>query len=156
TGPLKQEQIETIKAWIEQGAEWPDALANEADRPPINPKAVTAVESLRTGDLRGFEKAVAADANLLNARGPEGSRPFMYAVLYGGVDVLERLLRKGAAPNRRNDAGASALMWAASDLDKTRLLLDHGAEINARSDELRTPLTICRRTAARNTSCEAV
>ena len=30
--PLSEEQISTIKSWIEQGAEWPDALANEADR----------------------------------------------------------------------------------------------------------------------------
>src|SRR5215475_13925913 len=66
TGPLKQEQIETIKTWIEQGAEWPDALANEVERPPINPKAVAAVELLRSGNLGGFEKAVTADPNLLN------------------------------------------------------------------------------------------
>ena len=31
TGPLKPEQIDTIKHWIEQGADWPDALANEAE-----------------------------------------------------------------------------------------------------------------------------
>src|SRR5436190_1319207 len=29
-GALKPEQIDTIKRWIEQGADWPDALANEA------------------------------------------------------------------------------------------------------------------------------
>jgi ankyrin repeat protein len=145
SGPLKQEQIETIKTWIEQGAEWPDALANEEDRPPINPQAVAAVELLRSGNLGGFEKAVAADPGLLNARGPEGSTPFMYAALYCGADVLARLLQKGADPNRRNDSGASALMWAASDLNKTRLLLDHGAEVNAHSDELRTPLMIASR-----------
>jgi ankyrin repeat protein len=142
TGPLKQEQIETIKTWIDHGAEWPDTLANEAERLPINPKAVAAVELLHAGDVRGFEKAVGADPTLLNARGPEGSTPFMYAVLYCGVDALGRLLRKGADPNRRNDAGATALMWAANDLEKTRLLLDHRAEVNARSDELRTPIMI--------------
>src|SRR5690349_8329145 len=27
TGPLRPEQIATIKAWIDQGADWPDALA---------------------------------------------------------------------------------------------------------------------------------
>src|SRR5690242_15819231 len=27
TGPLKPEQIAVIKTWIEQGAEWPDALS---------------------------------------------------------------------------------------------------------------------------------
>src|SRR5690242_13056748 len=28
TGPLKPEQVEVVKRWVEQGAEWPDALAN--------------------------------------------------------------------------------------------------------------------------------
>ena len=38
TGPLKPDQINIIKTWIDQGADWPDALANEAEVPPINPR----------------------------------------------------------------------------------------------------------------------
>jgi hypothetical protein len=82
TGPLRREQIQTIKTWIDQGAEWPDSLANEADLPPLNPKAVAMVEALHNSDLREFIKFVEEDAKLLNARGPEGSTPFMYAVIY--------------------------------------------------------------------------
>src|SRR6266481_7951771 len=145
TGPLRPEQIKTIKTWIDQGADWPDSLANEAELPPLNPKAVAMVEALRTGDLRGFKKSVAEDAKLLNARGPEGSTPFMYAVLYTGAKTLEQLLKQGADPNKRNDANATALMWAATDLEKTRLLLDHGADVNARSNDMRTPLMIAAR-----------
>src|ERR1700685_2614308 len=40
TGPLRREQINMIKTWIDQGADWPDSLANEAEVPPLNPKAV--------------------------------------------------------------------------------------------------------------------
>src|SRR5439155_18732878 len=40
SGPLKPEDVTVIKAWIDQGASWPDELANEADLPPLNPKAV--------------------------------------------------------------------------------------------------------------------
>ena len=65
-------------------------------------------------------KSVAEDPKLLNARGPEGSTPFMYAVLYTGVPTLEQLLKQGADVNKRNDANATALMWAATDLEKTR------------------------------------
>ncbi|HEV2177636.1 MAG TPA: ankyrin repeat domain-containing protein [Terriglobia bacterium] len=142
SGPLSAEQIATIKAWIDQGAEWPDALANEADLPPLNPQAVSLVEALHAGDLKTFMKFVAEDPTLLNARGPEGSTPFMYAVLYLDAATLEQLLKKGADPNLRNDAKATALMWAATSIEKTRVLLAHGADVNARSDDARTPLMI--------------
>ena len=31
---LTAEQIGLLRAWIDQGAEWPDAMANEVDDPP--------------------------------------------------------------------------------------------------------------------------
>src|SRR5208337_3882244 len=102
TGPLRPEQVKTIKAWIEQGAEWPDSLANEIDLPPLNPKAVAMVEALRTANQQAFDKMVAQDAKLLNARGPEGSTPFQYAVLYTSAATLERLIKQGAGVNKHN------------------------------------------------------
>lgn len=139
TGPLKPEQIATITAWIEQGAPWPDALANEADLPPPNPMAVAIVMAMRTDDQRPL---MAASVDLLNARGPEGSTPFMYAVLYTDAAMLDALIKKGANVNAQNDAHATALMWAASDLDRTRVLVNGGAQVNAKSDDNRTPLMI--------------
>src|ERR1019366_8108156 len=41
TGALRPKQLQIVKAWIEQGAEWPDSLANEIELPPLNPKAVS-------------------------------------------------------------------------------------------------------------------
>jgi ankyrin repeat protein len=84
TGPLRPEQISIIKAWIDQGADWPDAIANEVDLPPLNPKAIAMVEALRADDQKAFWKYVTEDPKLLNARGPDGSTPFMYAVLQSG------------------------------------------------------------------------
>ncbi|HEY1221830.1 MAG: ankyrin repeat domain-containing protein [Bryobacteraceae bacterium] len=142
TGALHPEQIQIIKAWIEQGAEWPDSWANEIELPPLNAKAVSMVETLRAADRQAFNKMVAEDPKLLNARGPEGSTPFLYAVLYTDAATLERLIQQGADPNKRNDAGATALMWAALDLEKTRVLVAHGADVNARSDDARTALMV--------------
>jgi ankyrin repeat protein len=145
TGPLHPEQIATIKNWIDQGADWPDSLANEVELPPLNPKAVAMVDALHEGDLQRFMKSVDEAPSLLNARGPGGSSPFMYAVLYTGLPTLERLLKQGADVNKRDDANAAALLWAASDLEKTRLLVDHGADVNARSSDMRTPLMVAAR-----------
>lgn len=139
TGPLKPEQIAVIKRWIEEGADWPDALSTEAPQPPLDPKGVALVESLRTGNRQPL---LHADAKLLNARGPEGSTPFMYAVLYGDTALVEQLLKKGANPNAKNDIGATALMWAATNAAKTRVLVNHGADVNAISYLQRSPLMI--------------
>jgi ankyrin repeat protein len=142
---LRPEQVAIVKTWIDQGADWPDSLANEEELPPLNPSALAMVEALRNDDLRSFMKMAEADPTLLNARGPEGSTPLMYAVLYSDTSTLARLLKLGADPNKRNDANATALMWAARDLKKTRLLVGHGADVNARSDDHRTPLMIAAR-----------
>lgn len=145
TGALKPEQIDTLRRWIEQGADWPDALANEAELPPVSPEAAAMVDALHEGDLPKFRKFVAQDAKLLNARGPEGSTPFMYAVLYTNAATLEQLLKLGADPNKKNNANATALMWAATEIEKTKMLLSHGADVNARSSDMRTPLMIAAR-----------
>jgi ankyrin repeat protein len=145
TGDLRPEEVATLKNWIDQGAEWPDALSNEAELPPLNPDAVAMVEELHNGNLTAFLKAAVAKPALLNARGPEGSTPFMYAVLYSNATTLAQLLKMGADVNAHNDANATALMWAAKDIDKTRLLVDHGADVNVRSDDLRTALMIAAR-----------
>lgn len=144
-GALRPEQIDTIKRWIDQGADWPDALSNEAETAPLDPRAVAMVNSLQAGDAQAFMSSAARDPKLINARGPEGSTPFMYAVLYADIPALERLLQQGADVNKRNDANATALMWAAGDLEKTRLLVTHGADVNARSSDMRTPLIIAAR-----------
>src|SRR6266852_9131711 len=60
-GALRPEQIATIKAWLDQGAEWPDALANEASPPPADPRATRAMDALRAGDVRAFKSLAAAD-----------------------------------------------------------------------------------------------
>ena len=152
TGELKPEQVAMIQAWIDQGAEWPDALANETELPPLNDEAIALVNMLHEGKLAEFMKTVAAKPALLNGRGPEGSTPFMYAVTYVDVATIARLIKLGADVNAHNDANGTALMWAAHDLEKTRLLVAHGANVNVVSADFRTPLMI----AARKPGGEAI
>jgi len=145
TGPLPVERIEIIKNWIDQGAEWPDAASGETPAPPPDAKATRLMLALRGGDRQAFQKLLRKDAQAVKAKGPGGSTPLMYAVLYGDADAVRLVLRSGADPNVQNDAGATALMWAVTDLEKTRLLVAAGADVNARSDDGRTPLLIASR-----------
>ena len=142
TGPLKPEQVEIVKAWIDQGAEWPDDLSGETPPTQADPRATRLMTTLRSGDLQLFRKALARDPGAARLRGPNGSTPLMYAALYGDSSAMQLLLTHGADPNARNDAGATALMWAVDDLEKTRLLVRHGADVNACSYDERTPLLI--------------
>ena len=142
SGPMKADEIAVIKAWIDQGAEWPDELAGEVDLPPVDPEAVALIEVLRSGDRASFLKRVTEKPELLNARGPNGATPFMFAVLYSDAKTLGRLVELGADPKKASDANITPLMWAAFDLEKIRLLVKHGADVNARSDDGRSVLFI--------------
>jgi ankyrin repeat protein len=142
TGPLRAEQIAIIKAWLDQGAEWPDEFAGEIPAAPVDPRAMRLVEALRRGNRASFTRLAAAEPRVGSLRGPGGSTPLMYAVLYSDAAAVRALLDGGADPNVRNDAGAVALMWAANDVEKTRLLLDRGAKVEAKSDDGRTALLI--------------
>jgi ankyrin repeat protein len=139
---LESDQIQTVKMWIDQGAEWPDDLSGDAPATQASPRATRLMRLLRSGDIRLFRQALARDPGAAQLRGPNGSTPLMYAALYGDVPAMQLLLARGADPNARNDAGATALMWAVNDLKKTRLLVRHGADVNERSSDGRTPVLI--------------
>jgi ankyrin repeat protein len=141
TGALAADQIAIVRAWLDQGAEWPDSLAGDAPAVPPDPRAQPLIAALRRGDAQAFA-ALAAEPTTGNLRGPGGSTPLMFAAAYGTAGDVKRLLEGGADPNVRNDAGATALMWAVGDPSKTRLLLEAGADVHARSADGRTPLLV--------------
>jgi ankyrin repeat protein len=143
---LAPQEIEILRQWIDEGAHWPDELANEADAPPADPAALALIAQIRDaragGNRQSVLHAIAREPRLLNARGPEGSTPLMFAALYGDRELLRTALAAGGNPNHANDGGATALMWAANDAEKVRVLLEAGANPNADSVFGRTPLWI--------------
>jgi len=78
--------------------------------------SVAMVEALRKSDLASFPEAGCGGSEVAQ-RARAGRRAT-------GADPR----KQGADPDKRNYADATALLWASSDLEKTRLLLEHGAE----------------------------
>jgi len=139
-GPLRAEQIELIRAWIDQGADWPDSLAGDAPPSVPDAQAVRIMDALRQGNDQLFLKQVRQYPKAVNRKGAGGFTPLMYAALYGTASSVRLLLERGADPNLRNDVNATALLYALDSPEKTRLLLERGADANARSDEDLVPL----------------
>ena len=139
---LSADEIAILKRWIDEGAHWPDALANERPLPPENPRATRVGELIRSSRYAAALQEVRRTPAVVNEPGSGGSTPLMYAALYGTSAVVAELLKAGADPNARNHVGATALMWAIDDGDKVKLLLDAGADVNAASDFGRQPLML--------------
>ena len=142
TGPLPASEIATIKAWIDEGVEWPDDLAGLSLSPPVDPEAERLTRSIRDGDRDAEEAQLRDRPASVHGRAAGGTTPLMAAALYGDAVLVTRLLAMGADARASNVAGATALMWALPDTAKMRLLLDAGADVNARTEERRTALWI--------------
>jgi len=88
----------------------------------------------------------------LNATDPDGTTALMYAILNAHFDTAAVLVEKGADPNVADIKGTTALYWAVDmhtmgtmmgrpaprmvdkldAADLVRMLIDHGADVNAR------------------------
>ena len=127
-GPLRTEQINLFKAWIDEGAVWPGEKAAAGADGGWTPLMKAAVY----GDAAAVRAALETLADP-NARNDDGATALMYA-----VDNLEKtkvLLDGGANPNLRSGEGRTALLIAAGwpgSYPVVKLLLENGADVKAR------------------------
>jgi ankyrin repeat protein len=103
-----------------------------------SPQLLAAIHRGSTSEVERLLKS-GVDANAVDA---DGVPALMTATLFAGADMVELLLSNRADPTRTGPGGATALMWAVPDVEKMRRLIDHGANVNARSETDRTALLV--------------
>ena len=77
-----------------------------------------------------------------NAYDDDSDDVLINAAIYASSDCMKLLLKKKANPNLKNKYGQTPLMLCTHDLDKMKLLLQYGADINAKSNSQNTALFI--------------
>lgn len=152
-------EIALVRAWIDQGVNWPEGQSLTAPRSPAPssgpaPTDTTAATDakgshgifahIRHGDTRAIAAAL-ADRSILEVRDDRGNTPLIQGAFYLDAAALDLFLERGADANAANGAGATALMRAVGDLPKVRALLKRGARVDTKSTAGHTALMIaCR------------
>ncbi|HET9469413.1 MAG TPA: ankyrin repeat domain-containing protein [Vicinamibacterales bacterium] len=140
TGPLSDEEIGILRAWIDQGAEFRTEIRAEAPPRPVDPKAAAVIAAVRSRDRATLASLIAGDPALVRSADTGGSTPLHHAAGFGTVESLGLLIDKGADVNAKNRRGSTPLFWAIHDEAKVRLLVSRGATINVKQIEGRTPV----------------
>src|SRR5687767_4986261 len=115
TGPLSDEEINLLRAWIDQGADFRTEIRAEAPPRPVDPKVAAVIAAVRTRDRATLETLIAADPALVTATDAGGSTPLHHAAGFGASDSLAFLIDKGADVNAKNRRGSTPLFWALQD-----------------------------------------
>src|SRR5688500_14390320 len=140
TGALLPDEIAVLRAWIDQGAEFRNDVADEAPAKPIDPRLAALIAAVRSGTRAPVASLLTANRDLVTAKDPAGSTLLHHAAGFGALDTLTLLLDAGADVNAQNRRGSTPLHWAIDDEAKVRVLLTRGAGVNTRQVEGRTPL----------------
>lgn len=138
TGPLSDDEIGILRAWIDQGADFRTEIRQEAAPASVDLGVANVIAAIRSHDRASLETLIAADPALVTSKDAAGSTPLHHAAGFGALDSLSFLVDKGADLNARNRRGSTPLFWALHDEAKVRLLISRGATVNIRQVEGRT------------------
>ncbi|MGH9426994.1 MAG: c-type cytochrome domain-containing protein, partial [Terriglobia bacterium] len=133
SGALSEREIDILRTWIREGAPW-DAGASFTKDHEVTPEAKELFEALRRGQLPAIRTILDRDPKLIRAVDENGSTPLILAAYWAGAAEVKELLARGADPNAKNDSGVAALIPATDNLEATRLLVEAGADVNARTE----------------------
>ncbi len=127
---IKRDHRHTVEALLKEGFD-PNTV-DETGQPGI-------IAALLNESYEAADALAASDVLQLEAANRSGETALMMASLRGQTGLVQRLLQRGAAVNR---PGWSPLHYAATAPDEApmRLLLAHGAAVDARSPNGTTPL----------------
>jgi ankyrin repeat protein len=117
---------------------------DQREAKPVAPELVTAI---RDADAQAVGKLIEKGVEV-NACDREGNTPLILASFYASPKCVELLLERGADANAANEAGVTALIRAATNYEKTRLLVNAGAKVRVRTADLgNSPLILAARRA---------
>lgn len=116
-------------------------LSALASKTAAAPAAGDFARAIRANDLTALQQLASSPA-AVNTPDRLKSTPLHYAAIYGSPGAVRILLSAGADPKARNESAATPLIYAAWNFEKTRLLVENGAEINCAQKEGITPLMV--------------
>jgi ankyrin repeat protein len=101
-------------------------------------------EAAALGKTEKVKALLKDDSSLVNAYSVDGFMPLGLATFFGHRETVETLLAAGApvnAPSRESmKMNALGSAMAAERTDIARILIDHGADVNAKAENELTPL----------------
>jgi mono/diheme cytochrome c family protein len=112
TGPLPQHEIDTLRAWIDAGAEMPGrAIETVVAEARTSPAVQQLIDAVGNHDLVQIKSLLAADKTLARAADGFGSTVLMHAAANGTIPIMQAVIDAGADVHarRRRCTGRSAM-----------------------------------------------